>query len=81
MWGPGFLPGRFQGVEFNSTGDPVHYVRNPPGRVGRRSSSDLVDAVTELDRHRNATRQNPEIETRIAAVRDGVPHADAACRS
>jgi hypothetical protein len=23
MWGNGFLPGRFQGVEFNSTGDPV----------------------------------------------------------
>ena len=25
MWGNGFLPGRFQGVEFNSTGDPVYY--------------------------------------------------------
>ena len=24
MWGNGFLPGRFQGVEFNSRGDPVY---------------------------------------------------------
>ena len=27
----GFLPARFQGVEFRSTGDPVLYVKNPLG--------------------------------------------------
>ena len=31
QWSAGFLPSKFQGVEFNSTGDPVHYVRNPKG--------------------------------------------------
>ena len=58
MWGNGFLPGRFQGVEFNSTGDPVYYLRNPKGVSGDQQR-DLVDAVGELDRHRNATRAEP----------------------
>src|SRR5215475_13169428 len=53
MWGNGFLPGRFQGVEFNSTGDPVYYLRNPKG-VSDAQQRDLVGAVAELDRHRNA---------------------------
>jgi Protein of unknown function (DUF1501) len=64
MWGNGFLPGRFQGVEFNSTGDPVYYVRNPKG-VSTEQQHELVDAVKELDRHRNATLKNPEVDTRI----------------
>jgi hypothetical protein len=64
MWGNGFLPSRFQGVEFNSTGDPVYYVRNPKG-VSDEQQHDLVGAVKELDRHRNATLKNPEVDTRI----------------
>jgi uncharacterized protein DUF1501 len=65
MWGNGFLPGRFQGVEFNSSGDPVYYLRNPKG-VSADQQRDLVDTVGELDRHRNALVRNPEVETRIA---------------
>jgi hypothetical protein len=64
MWGNGFLPGRFQGVEFNSSGDPVNYVRNPRG-VSPDQQRELVDAVRELDQHRNATLRNPEVDTRI----------------
>jgi hypothetical protein len=64
MWGNGFLPGRFQGVEFNSTGDPVYYVRNPKG-VSSEQQRQLVDAVAELDRHRNAALHNPDVDTRI----------------
>src|SRR5262245_22497147 len=66
MWGSGFLPGRFQGVEFNSTGDPVNYLSNPKGttELGQR---DLVDTIVSLDRHRNAAVSNSEVETRIAA--------------
>jgi len=66
MWGNGFLPGRFQGVEFNSTGDPVYYVRNPKG-VSDEQQHELVDAVKALDRHRNATQKSSEVDTRIAA--------------
>ena len=65
MWGNGFLPGRFQGVEFNSSGDPVYYLPNPKG-VSAEQQRDLVDTVGELDRQRNALIKNPEVETRIA---------------
>jgi len=64
MWGNGFLPGRFQGVEFNSSGDPVYYLRNPKG-VSEAQQRDLVGAVGELDRHHNATVKNPDVDTRI----------------
>jgi hypothetical protein len=65
MWGNGFLPGRFQGVEFNSSGDPVYYLRNPRG-VTSDQQRDLVNTVGELDRHRNLLTKNSEVETRIA---------------
>jgi hypothetical protein len=67
MWSNGFLPGRYQGVEFNSTGDPVDYVRNPRG-VSAVQQKGLVEAVTELDRHRNQSVKNPEVDTRISAL-------------
>ena len=66
QWSAGFLPSRYQGVEFNSSGDPVHYVRNPAG-VSATQQSALVDTVKMLDRKRNVLVGNPEIDTRIAA--------------
>jgi hypothetical protein len=65
MWGSGFLPSRYQGVPFFSKGDPVHYVVNPPG-VDRNDQRALVDAISELNRQRNAARPDAEIATRIA---------------
>jgi hypothetical protein len=67
QWGAGFLPSRFQGVEFYSQGDPVHYVRNPAG-VSREQQQRLIEAVSELNRLRNEAVHNPEIETRIAQL-------------
>ncbi len=66
QWGAGFLPSRFQGVEFNSTGDPVHYVSPPPG-ISMQQQQKLVAAVNQLNRHRNKNIQNPEVDARIAA--------------
>lgn len=66
QWSAGFLPSRYQGVELNSSGDPVHYVRTPSG-VSTGAQARLVDTVRELDRYRNAQVRNPEIDTRIAA--------------
>ncbi len=65
MWGNGFLPGRFQGVEFNSSGDPVNYLRNPAG-VTSQQQRRLVDSVAGLDRHRNLQFQRSDVETRIS---------------
>lgn len=44
QWHSGFLPSRFQGVKFQSQGDPVHYIGNPAG-VGASDQQDLVDVV------------------------------------
>ena len=66
QWSAGFLPSRYQGVEFSSTGDPVHYVGNPKG-VSNNQQRDLVATISQLDRKRNALVGNPEIDTRIAA--------------
>ena len=67
QWGSGFLPSRYQGVEFYAKGDPVHYVRNPRGVNGQQQRQ-LVDSIKELNKVRNLVVQNPEIETRISQL-------------
>lgn len=66
QWSSGFLPSRFQGVEFNSSGDPVHYVASPPG-ITNRMQARLVDTVGKLNRYQNQQVRDPEVDTRIAA--------------
>ncbi|QDV37805.1 DUF1501 domain-containing protein [Tautonia plasticadhaerens] len=65
QWGSGFLPGKTQGVLFNSVGDPVHYIENPPG-VDRAGQLRVIDAVNELNALANDRLADPELETRIA---------------
>jgi hypothetical protein len=65
QWHSGFLPSRFQGVEFRSKGDPVLYVNNPKG-VSTNRQRDVVDAVHTLNRLENTVVEDPEIATRIA---------------
>ncbi|MBI1368843.1 MAG: DUF1501 domain-containing protein [Planctomycetes bacterium] len=64
QWSSGFLPSRFQGVEFYSTGDPVHYVSNPAGYT-RAQQECVIRTVQQLDEVRNEAVENPEIATRI----------------
>jgi len=66
QWATGFLPSRFQGVEFSSTGDPVHFIRNPAG-ISRKQQQKLIETIGGLDSIRNAKVRNAEIDTRIAA--------------
>lgn len=66
QWSAGFLPSRYQGVEFNASGAAVNYVNNPPG-VSNQQQKSLVDSITQLDQLRNASLRNPEVDTRIAA--------------
>jgi hypothetical protein len=65
QWHSGFLPSRFQGVEFQGKGDPVLYVGNPPG-ISRELQQTTVDAIAELNRQQLAAVRDPEIATRIA---------------
>ncbi len=66
QWHSGFLPSRFQGVEFRAKGDPVLYVGNPKG-VNRDRQKDVVDAVGKLNKLRDGLVDDPEISTRIEA--------------
>ena len=65
QWHSGFLPSKFQGVEFRSTGDPVLYVGRPPG-VTESRQGDVVNAVTELNKLEQQVTEDPEIATRIS---------------
>jgi hypothetical protein len=63
-WGSGFLPSRYQGVRFQSTGDPVPYLSNPAG-VSRESRRALLDDISALNEQHLADYGDPEIDTRI----------------
>jgi hypothetical protein len=65
VWGNGFLPSVFQGVQCRSQGEPVLYVANPRGmdRSMRRLS---LDALRDLNEMQADELGNPETRTRIA---------------
>ena len=65
QWHSGFLPSRHQGVEFQSSGDPVLYVRSPAG-VSPQQQRDVVETVNALNRRYDEVVDDPEIATRIA---------------
>jgi hypothetical protein len=64
QWHSGFLPSRFQGVQFRSAGDPVLYLTDPPG-VTRDRQRRVIDAVNQLNGIYDETVDDPEIATRI----------------
>ena len=65
LWGSGFLPSVYQGVEFRSQGDPVLFLSNPSG-VTRDDRRRLLDGVQALNREQLADVGDPEIATRIS---------------
>ena len=65
QWSSGFLPGKYQGVQFNSKGDPVHYVNSPSG-VTHEQQGDVVNAINKLNSARKDMVNDPEIATRIS---------------
>ena len=65
QWSAGVLPSKYQGVKFNSVGDPVLYIDNPPG-VSAEMQADSIRAVNALNRSADRALRDPEIQTRIA---------------
>jgi hypothetical protein len=65
LWGSGFLPSKYQGVKFRSTGDPVLYLSNPDGfsSDSRRKYLNYLDTLNQMKLEESA---DPEIATRIA---------------
>ena len=65
QWSSGFLPGKFQGVQFQSKGDAVNYVGSPQG-VCQSTQRLVVEEIKRLNGMLEADRPDPEIATRIA---------------
>jgi len=65
QWSSGILPSKFQGVRFNSVGDPVLYINSPAGLDGKLQQAS-VKAVNALNQIQYDTLKDPEILTRIA---------------
>lgn len=65
IWGSGFLPSVYQGVQCRSAGEPVLNAANPPG-VSREVRRVALDALDQLDRQTHAEIGNPETLTRIS---------------
>ena len=65
LWGSGFLPSVFQGVQCRSKGDPVLYVSDPPG-MDREMRRRTLDVLRELNQEQEDQLGHPETATRIA---------------
>ena len=65
VWGSGFLPSVYQGVQCRTGGDPVLYVSDPSG-MNRNIRKQTIDAINEINRQTYEEVQDPEILTRIS---------------
>ena len=64
LWGSGYLPSVFQGVQCRSEGDPILYVNNPKG-MSRDMRRESLDAISQLNKREYDLFQDPETLTRI----------------
>ena len=64
IWGSGFLPSQFQGVQCRTQGDPVLYLSDPPGvsRDLRKAAIQTIDAINQAEYDEVG---DPEIMARI----------------
>lgn len=65
VWGSGFLPSVYQGVQCRSEGDPVLYVSDPHG-MDRDLKGELISTINELNKDHYEEVNDPEIKTRIS---------------
>ncbi|HAB18394.1 MAG TPA: sulfatase, partial [Verrucomicrobiales bacterium] len=65
QWSAGFLPSKFQGIQFQSRGDAVHFVGSPEG-VCQSTQRQVIEEVNRLNGILAEDRIDPEIQTRIA---------------
>jgi hypothetical protein len=65
LWGSGFLPSVFQGVQCRTQGDPVLYLSDPEG-VSRPLRRKTVDAISDLNKLGENDTADPEIAARIS---------------
>ncbi len=65
LWGSGFLPSKHQGIAFQTVGDPVLFLSNPPG-VNREARHKMMELVQRVNQQQQRLTGDPEIQTSIA---------------
>ena len=64
VWGSGYLPGVYQGMQCRSAGDPILFVDNPSG-MSRNTRRRSLDALADLNHLHYDEFQSPETVARI----------------
>jgi hypothetical protein len=64
LWGSGFLPSEYQGVQFRSGKEPVLYLANPAGISGADRRL-MLDRLRDLHEFQKTQLADPEIDGRI----------------
>lgn len=65
VWGSGFLPSVYQGVQCRSEGDPVLFIKDPQG-MDRDLRKASIDAINEINKKEYEEYKDPEILSRIS---------------
>ena len=65
IWGSGFLPSVYQGVQCRSEGDPVLFIKDPRG-MDRDLRKASIEAINEVNRQEYDQYHDPEILSRIS---------------
>jgi hypothetical protein len=64
VWGSGFLPSVYQGVQCRSKGDPVLYIEDPDG-ISRNLKKSTIEAINKINKEEYHKYADPEILARI----------------
>ena len=65
VWGSGFLPSVYQGVQCRSEGDPVLFIKDPEG-IDRDLRKASIEAINEVNKYEYDEFRDPEILSRIS---------------
>ncbi|MFT3700908.1 MAG: DUF1501 domain-containing protein [Agriterribacter sp.] len=65
VWGSGFLPSVYQGVQCRSVGDPVLFINNPEG-IDRDLRKASIDAINKVNEQSYKEYKDPETLSRIS---------------
>ncbi|MCH5721046.1 DUF1501 domain-containing protein [Niabella hibiscisoli] len=65
LWGSGFLPSVYQGVQCRSEGDPVLFISDPEG-MSRDVRKASIEAINKVNQEEYKAYNDPEILSRIA---------------
>ncbi len=65
VWGSGYLPGVYQGVQCRSAGEPVLFLQDPPG-IDRSLRRKSLNALAEINARTAAEVGDVETTTRMA---------------